>query len=172
MDELNEIWAKKMREAEAKAKMQGRAEVAEYLALKSANDQFRAAASRWLFDSFVELSDEANLKGIRLDIENVNPHRFAVGHSTMVGSLLKFKLGLRNLIVEAGWTRAPQDGFISGGGLARARIQHFGISRANAELILMRSKDDMPEWFSIDRHGRRHAFHAEHLRNHFTIFLG
>ena len=172
MDELNEKWAKMMSEAATRAKAEGRADVAKYLALKSANDALRAAACRWLFDSLIELSDEANRQGIKLDVENENPHRFTVGYSTMVGSLLKFNYGVRNLTVEAGWTRTPQDGFIRGGGLVRARISHFGMSRQNAELLLVRSAGNAPEWFSVKEDEARKPFSADCLRRHFSIFLG
>ena len=172
MDELNETWAKIMLEATAKAQAQGRADVAEYLALKFANDQLRATACRWLFDSFIELSDEVNRKGIKLEIENQNPYRFAVGYSTMVGSLLKFNYGLRNLTVEAGWTRTPQDGFIRGGGLACAKITHFGMSKSNIELLLVRSAENVPQWYSIDENGKREMFNSNNLQNHFNLFLG
>lgn len=172
MDELNETWAKMINEATAKARSQGRADVAEYLALKFANDQFRATACRWLFDSFVELSDKANRRGIKLEIENINLHRFAVGHSTMVGSLLKLKRGVKNLTIEAGWTRTPQDGFIRGNGLARARISHFGMSKQNVELLLVRSAENVPQWFAIDREEKRRIFNSTGLQNHFDIFLG
>ncbi|MGI9036928.1 MAG: hypothetical protein ACR2GD_12950 [Pyrinomonadaceae bacterium] len=172
MEELNEIWAKRMREAMLKAKAENRADVAEYLALKSANDELRAAACRWLFDSLVGKFDEANRRGIKLEIENENPHRFAVGYSTMVGSLIKFSYGLRNLTVEAGWTRTPQDGFIRGGGLACARLSHFGMSKSNAELLLVRSAENAPQWYSVDREGRRQLFNSNNLQNHFNLFLG
>ena len=171
MDELNESWAKLMREAETVARTEGRGDVVEYLALKSANDSLRAAACRWLFDSFLELSDEANRRGIKLDIENENPRRFAVGHSEMVGSLIKFKYGLRSLTAEAGWTRTPRDGFMRGGALAYARISHFGMSKSNAELILARSPDDAPQWYAADGDGRRKLFNSNNLRTHFNIFL-
>lgn len=172
MDELNETWAKMLLDATAKAQAQGRADVAEYLALKFANDQFRATACRWLFDSLVELSDEVNRRGIKLEIENQNPHRFAVGFSTMVGSLLKFNYGLRNLTVEAGWTRTPQDGFIRGGGLACARISHFGMSKSNAELLLVRASENVPQWLSVNGEGKRQLFNLTDLQNHFNLFIG
>lgn len=172
MDELNEMWAKMMSDAATQARTQGRADVAEYFALKSANDAFRATACRWLFESFVELSNEANRRGIHLKIENENPHRFAVGLSTMVGSLIKFGYGLRNITVEAGWTRAPQDGFIRGGGLACARISHFGMSKKNAELLLVRSAENAPQWYAINRDGKREMFDSNSLKNHFDLFLG
>jgi hypothetical protein len=172
MNELDEIWTQAMQQAMDKARAAGRADVAEYLALKAGNDQLRATGCRWLFESFIELSDDANRQGIRLEVENLHPHRFAVGHSTMVGSLLRFRHGLRSITVEAGWTRTPQDGFIRGGGLACARIAHFGMSKANAELLLIRSPENVPQWFTIAPEGRRSQISTNNLREHFKTFLG
>jgi hypothetical protein len=172
MDELNEIWQRMMREAAAKAESAGRSDVADYLALKANNDAIRAAGCRWLFDSLLELSEEVNKLGIRLDIENENPHRFAVGSSTMVGSLLRFRRGVRDLTVEAGWTRTPGDGFMRGGSFAHARIRHFGISRANSELLLIRENENAPQWFALHANGARNLFSSNDLREHFRIFTG
>lgn len=172
MNELNEIWQRMMQEATVKAKESGRSDVADYLLLKANNDAIRAKSCRWLFDSFLELSEEAGKQGIRLDIENENPHRFAIGHSTMVGSLLRFRLGVRNLTVEAGWTRTPADGFMRGGALAHARISHFGMVKANAELLLFRQNDNMPEWVAIEKDGRRIPFALNKLQEHFRVFTG
>jgi hypothetical protein len=171
MNELDEVWTQMMQNAIRSAHSTGRTDVAEYLTLKARNDQIRATSCRWLFESFTELSDEVNRKGIRLNIENQNPHRFAVGNATMVGSLISFHHGLRNLTVEAGWTRTPQDGFIRGGGLACARISHFGMSKHNAELILVRSNENVPQWFSVTKEGKRSPISSDSLREHFNLFL-
>lgn len=160
-----------LQDAIHKARRAGRADIAEYLMLKAGNDAIRATSCRWLFESFTELSDEVNRRGIRLRVENQNPHRFSVGHSTMVGSLLSFHHGLRNLTVEAGWTRTPQDGFIRGGGLAIARITHFGMSKHNAELLLVRSAENVPQWFSVTKDGKRNLISSNNLREHFNLFL-
>jgi hypothetical protein len=172
VNELDEIWQRMIQEATARAQIAGNSDVADYLRLKAGNDAIRSAGCRWLFDSFLELSEETNKRGIRLDIESENPHRFAVGHSTMVGSLLRFRRGVRTLTIEAGWTRTPADGFMRGGALACARISHFGISRANAELLLIRQNGELPEWFALDRKGARTFFSANDLRDHFNIFIG
>lgn len=161
-----------IREATAKAQVTGNSDVADYLQLKAGNDRVRGEGCRWLFDSFLELSEEANKRGIRLDIENENPHRFSIGHSTMVGSLLRFRFGVRNLTIEAGWTRTPADGFMRGGALAHARISHFGISRADAELLLIRQNGELPEWFTLEAGGKRSFFSSNNLRDHFDIFIG
>jgi sugar phosphate isomerase/epimerase len=173
MDELDEIWQRLLDEAAAKAKTTANSDVADYLTLKAGNDAMRSAGCRWLFDSFLELSEEANRRGIRLDVENENPHRFSIGPATMVGSLLRFRLGVRNLTVEAGWTRTPADGFMRGGSLANARISHFGISKANADLMLVRQNENLaPQWFSVQSNNSRNLLSSNDLRQHFKVFTG
>lgn len=172
MNELDEVWTQMIQEAILKARNSGRTDIAEYLALKAGNDMLRSTSCRWLFESFTELSDDANRQGIHLHIENQNPHRFSVGHATMVGSLISFQYGLRNITIEAGWTRTPQDGFIRGGGLACARISHFGMTKFNAELLLIKSAENVPQWFSISKEGKRNLISSNNLREHFNLFLG
>lgn len=167
MNELDNLWQQMMEQAIGKTK---NADLAEYLALKASNDRIRSTGCQWLFDSFLELSEEVNRRGIRLEIESENPHRFPSGNSTIVGSLLKFQHGVRCLTIEAGWTRTPKDGFMRGGALALARISHFGISKENAELSLLLKKD-LPEWFTFQA-GKRKQFDSNDLRQHFRIFLG
>jgi len=171
MNELDEIWQQLIQKAMADAKAAGRADVAKYLALKASNDAIRIASCEWLFDSFLELSNEVNKRGVKLTIENENPYRFTVGNADMVGSLLRFQYGIRKLEIEAGWTRTPSDGFMREGALARARILHFGISKANAELILARENENLPQWFSIEKDGKRNSFSSNNLRQHFDLFL-
>lgn len=170
MNELDELWLQIIEKAIAKAEATGQSDISKYLALKASNDAIRSTGSRWLFDAFLELSEEVNRQGINLEIESENPHRFSVGNSTMVGTLLKFQLGVRCLTIEAGWTRTPADGFMRGGALANARISHFGMSRCNAELSLLMQKD-LPEWFSIGEEGNRSPFDSSKLRKHFQLFL-
>lgn len=172
MNELNEFWANSIDEAINKARAEGRTDVADYLALKATNDEIRAASSRWLFGSLLEIAHEAIRRGLNIKIENENPYRFEMNKATMVGSLLEFKFGIRRLTAEAGWTRTPQDGFMRGGALAFARLVHFGQAKHNAELILIRSKDSAPQWFAVDRAGHQTAFDSNNLREHFRIFLG
>ncbi len=158
-------------EAMVKAEASGRGDVAEYLALKASNDSIRAASVKWLFDSMLEIAAEANRKNAAVTIENENPHRFPLGNAQLVGSLLSFRQGVRCLTLEAGWTRMPNDGFMRGGALALARITHFGISKANDELALIR-ENDLPNWFSVEKDGRRSLFDSKNLQNHFRVFLG
>lgn len=172
MNELNEFWANSINEAINKARGQGRHDVADYLALKATNDEIRGASSRWLFESFLEIAHEAIRRGIDLKIENVSPHRFEINRATMVGSLVRLIFGVRSLTIEAGWTRTPADGFMRGGSLAAARLTHFGQSKHNAELILLRSAENAPQWFAVDKNGARKPFDANSILEHFAVFIG
>ena len=171
MNELDEVWTQMMQQAIATAKDSGRTDVAEYLALKASNDAIRSVSCQWLFDSFFELSEIANRKGIKLEIENESPHRFAVGNSTMVGSLIRFRHGIRCLTVETGWTRTPADGFMRHNAFAHAKISHFGLSKANIELILLRNNQNSPSWVLLNEKGASAKLTQTHLAEHFNLFL-
>ena len=172
MNELDEVWAQMIQRALANANAGGRTDIAQYLLLKAGNDSIRSTASRWLFDSFLELSAEADKKGIKLEIESEEPHRFSIETSTMVGSLLRFRYGVRCLTIETGWTRTPGDGFMRGNSLAHAKISHFGMSKKNDDLVLIRFKQENPFWAKIDKNETRIEITSQHLRDHFQILLG
>lgn len=175
MNELDENWARMMNEAAAKAHASGQSDVVEYLRLKASNDSIRAAGVKWLFDSMFEIASNLNRNNAQntsqIIIENVNPHRFTSKNAVLIGSLARFRQGVRCLSVEAGWTRTPNDGFMRGNALAGARISHFGISRHDAELVLARGQEDAANWFTIDKNGERILLDANPLIKHFQIFL-
>src|SRR5215213_5638763 len=104
-----------MAEAERRARAAGRTDLAEYLTLRAANDLARSTGIEWLLTTFQTLAGMANRAGSSIQITQRDAHRFAVGNATMVGRLLTFSLGVRRLTVEAGWPRAPRDGFVRGG---------------------------------------------------------
>jgi hypothetical protein len=167
MSELDETWAAALSEAERRARLAGRNDVAEYLSLKNSNDLLRKAGVDWLFAEFTTLAADANRAGASIQISKQEGHRFLTGTSTMVGHLLTLTNGIRTLYVEAGWPRTPRDGIVPGGGLAAANIRHLGIRRANEELLLAKSTTGAPTWKS-DKHK---FLHASHLRRHLTILL-
>ena len=150
MGELDEAWAAALSEAERRARLAGRGEVAEYLALKNSNDLLRKAGIDWLLTEFTVLAGEANRAGASIQMSTQEGHRFPAGTSTMVGHLLTLTSGVRTLYVEAGWPRAPRDGVVRGGGLAAANIRHLGIRKANEELLLARARSGAPTWKSIE----------------------
>lgn len=169
MNELDEVWAQKLSEARLKAQASGNADVAEYFALRATNDLIRQTSVNWLFDSLLEITAEANRNGSNIQVETENQHRFQYGNAHLAGSLLRFRQGVRCLSLEAGWTRTPADGFMRGGALAVARITHFGISKHNTDLFLLQS-NNTPNWFSVDKEGKRDMFDARNLQRHFKIF--
>ena len=167
MSELDEAWAAALSEAERRARLAGRADVAEYLSLKNSNDLLRKAGLDWLFAEFTALAADANRAGASIQIAKQEGHRFRTGTSTMVGHLLTLTNGVRTLYVEAGWPRTPRDGFVRGGGLAAANIRHLGIRTANEELLLLKSSNGSPVWKS-DKHK---FLQTSHLRRHVGILL-
>jgi len=168
MSELDEAWAAALSEAERRARLAGRNEVAEYLALKNSNDLLRKAGIDWLLAEFTVLAGEANRAGASIQIAKQDGHRFPTGTSTMVGHLLTLTNGVRTLFVEAGWPRAPRDGVVRGGGLAAAQIRHLGIKSANEELLLARSKTGAPAWKSIEKN---YLLLEADIRRHLNILL-
>ena len=171
VDELDEIWLQMMNEAAARARASGNADAAAYLSLKATNDFIRQTSIQWLFDSMMQIAAEHNRRASAVLIETENPHRFAFNKANMVGSLLRFRQGVRCLTVEAGWTRTPADGFMRMGALAAARVSHFGIAKENEDIILLKN-ENAPQWFSVDKHERKNVFDSRHLQKHFQIFTG
>jgi len=171
MNELDEIWTQMIASAIADARDADRHEVADYLALKATNDLIRSTSIKWLFDSLTEIVARHNRSIANIQIESASPHNFAFGTANMVGSFLRLRQGVRCLTLEAGWTRTPKDGFMSGGALAVAQITHFGIPRSNSSLVLLR-EDDLPHWYSIDKRDKKSVFDSRRLQKHFQIFKG
>lgn len=170
MEELDQVWTNVLTEMTVRAKDSDESDVAEYLKLRSTNDFLRSTSVQWLFESIAEIASEANRRNANLAFEKADPHEFRIGHSNLVGWMIRFRQGVRCLSIEAGWTRSPSDGFMRGGALAQARISHFGMSKQNSDLILLKI-ENAPVWFAIDKAGQRTEFHSNHLQNHFKIFL-
>jgi hypothetical protein len=168
--ELDQFWADEISQALEKAKAAGRQDIADYLSLRASNDFLRSAAIKWLMRSFIDTGEEFRLKGRQISLQTDTKHSFAVGHSTMVGSKLSFALGVRSLSIEAGWTRTPEHGFMRGGGLACARISHFGFTRANKELLLLKV-DDHPLWVVQEDENVRTPLFEDFFHDNFLIFL-
>jgi len=172
MTELVDAWELALAEAKQRAHAAGRADIAEYLNLRAHNDLMRRTGIDWLLKSLTALAGEANRRGAGIQIEQQDAHRFRVGATTMVGTRVTLRNGVRALTVESGWPRAPRDGFIRGGGLACANIKHFGRPRANAELTLMRAATGAPLWMASEKTGGQSRFTEGRLRDHFLLLLG
>jgi hypothetical protein len=169
MSELDEAWAAALSEAEHKARLAGRKDVAEYLSLKNSNDLLRKAGVQWLIESFTIAAGEANRAGASIQIAKSEGHRFHVGTTTMVGQLVTLSYGVRTLFVEAGWPRVPRDGIVHGGGLACANIRHLGIRAASEELVLGKTNNGTPNWKSLTK--QRPHLHQSDIHHHLSILL-
>jgi hypothetical protein len=166
MTELDEVWSQMLLAAGEKADQAGRGEVAEYLRLKATNDAIRAAGVDWLLKAVIQAAFDAEHPVPNIKVERQEGHAFQRGSSTMVGSLLTVRLGVRCLSVEAGWTRSPSHGIMAGHALARAKVSHFGRERDGEDLRLVRGQD-LPQWLKEDES----AFTASDIRRHIDIVL-
>ncbi|MGI9105152.1 MAG: hypothetical protein ACR2G4_02770 [Pyrinomonadaceae bacterium] len=174
MSELDAEWARRIAEAEQRARASGRGDVADYLALRALNDMARETGIEWLLAAFHAHAGEVNRAGASISLTNDDAHRFRVGNSTMVGSRLTLRAGVRSLSIEAGWPRTPHDGIVRGGGLAAARVTHFGDRRAGDELLLVQSAGGAPHWLILDEiaaGGSRTALEEERVRRHVAKLL-
>jgi hypothetical protein len=172
MSELDEAWVLALAEAETRARLAGRQDLIDYLALRKSNDLLRTTGVNWLLTTFESLAGEANRKGASIQTAKNNEHRFRVGNATMIGRLLTLGFGVRKLLIEAGWPRTPRDGFVRGGGLACANIKHLGIKSASESLLLVLSDKGAPSWVAPEKRDARDEVHEAKLRNHIRILLG
>ncbi|MFN2510682.1 MAG: hypothetical protein ABR568_04475 [Pyrinomonadaceae bacterium] len=171
MSELDEAWASALAEAESRARVSGRRDVAAYLALRNSNDLLRRTGIEWLISTFETLAAQANRRGGSIQISREDSHRFRAGNSTMVGRLLVLRFGVRQLSVEAGWPRTPRDGVLRGGGLASANIRHLGIKSASEALRLVQSTVGTPAWVVGERGEGTAEIHESNLRKHIATLL-
>ena len=171
MSELEEAWEVALAEAHRRAQSSGRTDIAEYLRLRASNDLSRRAGIDWLLSSFEQLAGDANRQGASLQMSREESHRFAVHNSTMVGPRLTLNLGVRSLSIEAGWPRVPGDRFVRGGGLAHARIKHFGKQRLNQDLLLVRSSDASPSWVVLSDMEKKEPFREAGIQYHLNKLL-
>jgi hypothetical protein len=171
MNELDDQWANMLSLARQKAAEGGRSDVVDYLKLRAENDLVRDAGIRWLFDSMISIATTREGAASGIAVERVDPHNFTYGRANIVGSLLQVRHGVRCLTLEAGWTRTPADGFMKGGALAIGRLVHFGMSKNNSDLMLVRSGSNVV-WREVPTSGDTAVFDSERLLAHFHLFLG
>jgi hypothetical protein len=171
LSELDEAWELALAEAKQRAHAAGRADIAQYLALRAQNDFVRRTAIDWLVETLTSFAADANRRGAAIQIELSDAHSFRVGPATMVGTRLTLRHGVRALSIESGWPRTPRDGIVRGNGLACANLKHLGRPRQDAELLLARSASGAPQWLIIERTDTRTALSEDHLRHHISLLL-
>ncbi len=168
MQELDDVWSQMLAEAAEKARCAGRSDVADYLGLKASNDLIRRASVQWLFDTLIQEAAAANRARNAVVIERTEPHSFSYRGANLVGSSVTFRYGVRCLTVEAGWTRTPADGFMRGGGLAFARLRHFGMPKSGSDLVLTRA-NETPRWRVLTEEAMADEVEAFHLIGHIRL---
>ncbi|HLA12851.1 MAG TPA: hypothetical protein VJ023_19855 [Pyrinomonadaceae bacterium] len=171
MTDLDEAWADALAEAERRARSAGRKDLLDYLSLRNSNDLLRQTGVAWLLDTFLKLAADANRNSASIQITRDETYSFKIKTSTMVGSQLVLRNGVRALFVEAGWPRTPHHGFVSGGGLARGRLRHRGIKSADLELMLVRRKNGEPVWMVFREHGAHRELHESTVKAQLQILL-
>lgn len=167
MTELDQVWSQMLVDAGEKAGEQGRRHVVEYLRLRADNDAIRARGISWLIDTFIGVATDAQAYKLNLSIERVEPHTFSHGNSTMVGTLLNVRYGVRCLSVEAGWTRIPSHGIMRKGSLAIANIAHFGMPKFGANIRLVHHDDELPRWIGDSQQ----AIDMAEIQQHLDVLL-
>ena len=173
MDEFDEEeYERRLAEARRRAGTRGRDDVLDYLSVRASNDRLRERGVGWLIESFMTLAGELNRGGAGLTLHRTESHRFSVGPSTMVGTRVVLRNGIRELTVEAGWPRAPRDGIGRGGGLACARVSHFGAPSAGEELLLAPWDAGEARWLSVQERGPHEEFLEDRVRLHVARLLG
>lgn len=171
MSQLDEVWEQDLNSVIEHAKETNRLDIADYLSLRVSNDKVRTESIKWLFNTVHEIVFAFNDHGANIEIEEKEKHRFKFGYTNLSGSLIKLRKGIRCLTIEAGWTQNPSDGFMRGGSLACANITHFGFSKMNEELVLLRFEDKL-QWFAVVDERTRSHFDMRSFRKHFEVFLG
>src|SRR6266480_7849845 len=91
MTELDDAWELALAEAKRRAHAAGRADIAEYLALRAQNDLLRRTAIDWLIGTLTAFAADANRRGAAIQIELSDAHSFRVGPATMVGTNLTLR---------------------------------------------------------------------------------
>jgi len=171
MSELDEAWELALAEAKRRAHAAGRADIAQYLALRAQNDLLRRTAIDWLVDTLTAFAADANRRGAAIQIELSDAHTFRVGPATMMGTKLTLRHGVRALSIESGWPRTPRDGIVRGNGLACANLKHLGRPRQDAQLLLALSSTGLPQWVIIEKTGDQKPLSAADIREHFSLLL-
>lgn len=167
MTELEQVWSQMLADAGDKAHEEGRQHVVDYLRLRATNDAIRARGVAWLIDAFIGIAIDRQRERSNITIERFEPHEFAHGNSTMLGTQLLVRHGVRCLTLEAGWARIPSHGIMPKAALAIARITHFGLPNAGANIRLIHNGDELPRW--ID--DRQNVVDMAVITGHFDVLL-
>ncbi|MDX2033735.1 MAG: hypothetical protein SF339_23875 [Blastocatellia bacterium] len=153
---------------------------AEFLALRAANDQLRESGKQWLWDLLDRISAEISRQLTARPGEaplqvGRQAWQFAIENQTMVGERFGARHRGRTLLVEVGWPRLPEHGFVPNRGLARGRV---GLSQNTmlqptplADLILSKPAETPPQWRLIKNNALGEPVSESMLRNYFQQLI-
>ena len=153
---------------------------AEFFALKAANDQLRESGKQWLWDLLDRISADISRQLTARPGETPlqigrQEWQFAVESQTMVGERFGARHRGRTLLIEVGWPRLPEHGFVPNRGLARGRI---GLSQNTmlqppplTDLILRKQPEAAPQWHLIDNNKIGEPVSELMLRNYFLQLI-
>lgn len=152
----------------------------DYLALRAANDRMRTAGLDWIWATLDLVCAELDAQlGGTIERPVVQLARqewqFEVGRSVMVGERFGVRFRGVTMLVEAGWPRLPQHGFVPDQGLARGRVSLSTSpildARPADELILKARDDGSASWHVIRNHALGETVTAATLRNYLDALL-
>lgn len=148
--------------------------------LKAANEALREQSKEWLLNTLEKIGDELNLKLAPQPTQTETPAppalqiasqewQFEVEKNVMVGERLGIRHRGQTLLVEVGWPRLPEHGFVPDLGLARARVSLSPNVMIDPilldELTLRRDKDGAGVvWYVLVDHSIRELVTEEKLR--------
>lgn len=160
--------------------------IADYLALREANERLRIAGREWIWTNLTGFADAVNqvTGGVTGDDPDlVKPlqigrqeWQFQVEQSTMVGERLGLRYNARTLLFEIGWPRLPEHGIVPDNGLARGRVsfsQNVMLDpRPITELILRRDPAGAaPNWHLITHKKLGERVTELHLREFLRLII-
>jgi len=149
----------------------------EYLRLKAANDQLRELGKQWLWNALELICSEVNRKLTASPSETPiqlgrQEWQFMVESATMVGERFGARYRNRTLIIEAGWPRLPEHGYVKDNGLARGRValsQNIMIdAQTIEELILRRQGKSDPAWYTFAKYAIGHQLTESRMRKYIS----
>ena len=171
MSGLDEVYSQGLEKEVDKARSAGRFDLSDYLSLRASNDLIREKGVEWLFSALNQIVEAFNGRGAGIEAADKQGHKFQFGGSKLTGTAVTLSRGIRQLTLEAGWTQSTGDGIMRGGALVCARISHFGFSKQNEDLLLLKV-EGVPQWFSRIGERELKSFNIGSFKRHFEIFLG
>jgi len=168
MTTSEQFWSRLLDEEIARGNVSAEGVFQEYLSVRGANNNIRNEAAEWLFGSFVKFTQRLVSDGFQISVERNEESQFAFHWATLSGPSIVVSNGLRKLSCEVGSIKAPGHGIIKGGGIAIARLSHFGIPEKDQILRLI-AGEETARWV-VDG-SRTRELDAYDLVRHFKILL-